>query len=481
MLPRLRVAHAMDGFLASVARLKQRGTMSCLQRLDAVSYELCLVGDAASAIAHLHPTPTLRDEARALALRLGAIVQDVNVSSDLAHELASEPAPDDEGRIVRAALLDEFTWDGAFLADDGARAHVSALQNEIRELEWTLKDDASMDLLVVKRHALASALGFDSYAQLATSKLSLGTPDNVAAFLQRACDALAPYRASTEISLKHSPPPLELTVDAAVDGLTCLAARTFGLTLTRVPEPSYHPTVVELVVSDQAGARLGTLGLDLVPRPGKTAGTALYPLRSRLSSRPDDAAACIVALDLVPNHSGLCALLHEFGHALQQLSSVTAYQHLSGARGPLDLVEVPSLLLERLAWEPAVAALFAPGAAGLDSLVEARRVVHVRDLAAQVKLAQLDLELFGPSPRPFSDVWPAALSGAVSHLAGPYGGGYHAYVFAHCLAGELWTKAFASDAFGPGGKALVAGALRKGGTARVDDFATSVDVKRMLA
>lgn len=50
-------------------------------------------------------------------------------------------------------------------------------------------------------------------------------------------------------------------------------------------------------------------------------------------------------------HQDLVTLLHEFGHTLQIILSNTKYQQLSGVRGELDFAEIPSTLLENLAFD----------------------------------------------------------------------------------------------------------------------------------
>lgn len=53
-------------------------------------------------------------------------------------------------------------------------------------------------------------------------------------------------------------------------------------------------------------------------------------------------------------HKHLKSLMHESGHALNNLLASQPYEILSGIRLPLDLVEVPAKVLERLAWDPKV-------------------------------------------------------------------------------------------------------------------------------
>ncbi|HNV71776.1 MAG TPA: M3 family metallopeptidase, partial [Candidatus Ozemobacteraceae bacterium] len=53
-------------------------------------------------------------------------------------------------------------------------------------------------------------------------------------------------------------------------------------------------------------------------------------------------------------HGDLEMLLHEFGHAFHHLFSQATYARLAGTGVSLDFAEVPSTLLEELAWDPTV-------------------------------------------------------------------------------------------------------------------------------
>jgi len=156
----------------------------------------------------------------------------------------------------------------------------------------------------------------------------------------------------------------------------------------------WAPGVRKLRVVDcTTGAFLGIVYLDLYKRENKFPGAAHFTLRCGKSKRRErrfagavsglsskftsgsenmhsiDAAADyqtpVVALvanfrggggggsnghaSSNPNitHQEVETFFHEFGHALNSLLSKTEYQHLSGTRGPQDVIEIPSHVFER--------------------------------------------------------------------------------------------------------------------------------------
>lgn len=136
-------------------------------------------------------------------------------------------------------------------------------------------------------------------------------------------------------------------------------------------------------VFTQLMPRIGTIYMDLFHRPRKinqaahlTIQTGCVNTRSVL--RPDfshsrERQLPIVAL-LLNFHSpsssstqsnpclslkNLETLYHEWGHALHSLLSHTTFQHLSGTRGGVDYVEIPSHLFEHFSREPSVVASWA--------------------------------------------------------------------------------------------------------------------------
>jgi len=280
---------------------------------------------------------------------------------------------------------------------------------------------------------------------------------------------------------------------------------------------------------------LGDVYLDLAPRPAKFPGAAHFTLRCGRdffnnggkghSSPPSAAAAARPAVAIVASFSGLrerskqhgssssssnssslpwmgsmalgetTTLLHEGGHALHSLLSRTEFQHLSGTRGPLDVVELPSHVAER--WgrlsvgggvggggggggaAAAAAALATRGRISKIDLVTAeagRNATGALDFLGQVTDALVDAELhrgekkrgkrfsaeaaardaaelvavLSPLPHPEtppfpnSDSRPPNLSSfnphaRFGHLAG-YGGAYYSYVYAECVAADVCAR-----------------------------------------
>jgi mitochondrial intermediate peptidase len=129
-------------------------------------------------------------------------------------------------------------------------------------------------------------------------------------------------------------------------------------------------------VTGAGGEKIGTVYLDLFRRSHKFPGAAHFTLRcgcsNGLESNSDIQGSNeagkyqlpIVALSFNFNPPtkqeplltlyDIETLHHEWGHALHSLLSRTTFQHLSGTRGGVDFVEVPSHLFEHFSRTPSV-------------------------------------------------------------------------------------------------------------------------------
>jgi len=185
-------------------------------------------------------------------------------------------------------------------------------------------------------------------------------------------------------------------------------------------------------------------------------------------------------------------LHHEWGHALHSLLSRTTFQHLSGTRGALDFVEVPSHLFEHFARCPAVLAQWArhhatgsrPPPGLLEEALHAKQAFAAVEQQNQLLYSLADQHLFGAgicdlSPLSPEHAYCEGLAGVAAlqrrltdlplgHVSGVtlagrdvdllpnmpfpshghfvnYGGGYYAYVFAKIYAARIWDAHFAQD------------------------------------
>jgi len=203
-----------------------------------------------------------------------------------------------------------------------------------------------------------------------------------------------------------------LPLSAALAGLRDVMRRVFGVHLERVPLAPGEGWAGEgggdaaagLLRFDLRSASegpLGTLYLDPFSRAGKAGGAAHYVVRCGKRVHEFDGALdgalragggagtgeapggawqlpiVVLSLDFSAPAGGLAGwggggggrgaeaalrrarlapaeaetLFHEWGHAVHSLLSRTEFQHLSGTRGALDFVEVPSHLFEHWARE----------------------------------------------------------------------------------------------------------------------------------
>lgn len=294
------------------------------------------------------------------------------------------------------------------------------------------------------------------------------------------------------------------SLEGCIRGLRSLLRDVLGVRLDEremQPGESWGDGVRVFEARDAGSGRdLGLVYLDLLARPGKAPGAAHYVLRCGRRAAPcgkPALPALALAASLPRDRLGpdaLELLFHEAGHALHTLLSRTVHQHLSGTRGPLDMMEIPSHVIEAFARTPHGLAAAAGGweereGAGGESAGESagessppfwappaprwrhaaemlrrqRRRTPALTLARQVALSRADLVLHGPSAptgaaaaAAVADIFadciplpqtlpPEELNGRaplpharLGHIVG-YGATYFSYLYAQALAARLWA------------------------------------------
>lgn len=276
----------------------------------------------------------------------------------------------------------------------------------------------------------------------------------------------ASYAVDQEAFRAYLPP------EASLDFVFALAQRLFGVRFAPVEQTLWHPRARAFSVSDGGtGALLGTLFVDLYPRPDKYNHAAVWPVRnvSTLAGRLPSAALVVNFNDKGLTLGELETLLHEFGHALHGLLSTTRYASQGGSSVKLDFVEAPSQMLEDWVYDPKVLAVMqqvCPACKPLpaEMIERAGRARHfAKGIATsrQLLFAGYDLALYGRKPEPPLPLWDR-MEGATplghvagtlfpagfSHIATNYAAGYYAYMWSLVIAEDLRT-AFAADKLDP--------------------------------
>lgn len=407
---------------------------------------------------------------------------------------------------------------------------------------------AALDGMLDARAEVSHLLGFDSHAHYATAPLLAGHPDAVRHLLgdmsARAMDrageememmeryqrwergrgggsaggggvrgwdrAFLIGRARTEeCQLDAAAVAAYFPLERVLRGVSSVVSRVLGVVLTEVemgPGESWCVGVRKLRVSDKDDTDIGTVYLDLSPRPHKFPHAAHFVIRCGRRrggrdggrQRPSVALVCnfgggqamSAGSSALLSHAEVETFLHELGHAMHSVLSDTEYQHLSGTRCAMDLVEVPSHLFEYFAWDPGALSLISGHRTTGDPMPEAmvrqlrrgKELFGATDLQQQIVFALTDLEVHALPRGERGAQAVSELAAGVQrrhslmpvepgtawelrfgHLVG-YASTYYSYVYARCLAAALWGRFFAEDSLAPGaGERLKDGLLRHGG------------------
>ena len=300
------------------------------------------------------------------------------------------------------------------------------------------------------------------------------------------------------------------SLGTVMQGLSRLFNRLYGIRFVpckTCPGETWNPDVRRLDVLHETDGHVAVLYCDLFARAGKNPNPTHFTLRcSRLISSPEtggrsdslqdtndgmaisspiNRSQCyqLPVLALIcdfphPQNSSVPALLgfqdvktlfHEMGHAIHSILGRTSLQVVSGTRCATDFAELPSVLMEYFASDPAVLALFArhwetgaplPYAMVEDALVMQRQG-HGLQTETQILFSLLDQAYHSSLPlgvngefdstKAFFGVYDKNSSvreprgtnaqGFFGHLV-EYGATYYSYLFDRAIAGKIWKEVF---------------------------------------
>ena len=414
------------------------------------------------------------------------------------------------------------------LGDAGARRDVYVAANAGPE-----RNKDVLANLISSRAGVAQALGFETYASFATAPLLARTPDAVRDFLVSLSSDLR-ERANEELKIlrKYSTERVFTSADKShlmakarghecefdssaiseyfplkgvISGIGELLARVLGLRIELedlAPGEGWTDDLKKLVVKTKDGDMRGTVYLDLLPRSGKFNHAAHFVIQcSRMvSERERQHPSVALVCNFPPNtasgrallsHGEVETLLHELGHAMHSVLSDTEFQHLSGTRAPMDIVEIPSHLFEHFAWDADALKLLGrhhltnePIPDGMiATLRKSRDIFKSMETQQQLVFALADLELHNQTSE-LSSTAIAELAASIQrehssfapvpgtnwelrfgHFVG-YGATYYSYLYADVLAKDMWARYFAGDSLAPGAAEHLRDKLLKYGGSR---------------
>jgi len=240
-----------------------------------------------------------------------------------------------------------------------------------------------------------------------------------------------------------------------------------------------------LVLREDSEELVGCIYLDLFFRVGKFSGGAAFivqstrevnslrqqPIITIVAGFPRPATGNVILL----HHSQVVTLFHEIGHCTQHIFCSNRYQHLSGCRGELDFVELPSILFENFAWDHRVLRHFAHHVVDgspipfqmINNLQRSRKLFFAIETSNQAILALFDQQLFGTDYQQISRTTgedkTITLAKAISHQHSlipyvdstyphannshlcHYGASYYSYLCCSVFAAALWDQLFLKD------------------------------------
>eukprot|EP01125_Pyxidicula_operculata_P000474 TRINITY_DN1049_c1_g1_i2.p1 TRINITY_DN1049_c1_g1~~TRINITY_DN1049_c1_g1_i2.p1 ORF type:complete len:512 (-),score=109.26 TRINITY_DN1049_c1_g1_i2:397-1932(-) len=232
-----------------------------------------------------------------------------------------------------------------------------------------------MNNIIAYRLKTAELLGFQSYLEMSAWQRQLKTPQEVESFLTDALSELIPHltkefednknmilstsssSSSTKSKLTEYSPEVSqyFHINNVLFGLFDLYSSLFGIHFKVVqmdPHEGWHPSVIKVeVLHPELNSKIGIIYMDLFSRSNKLHGAATFVLRLSSIHHPHPTSVGLVCNFPVNTTRTLSfsdsqVLFHEFGHVMHSILAKNKLQHKGGGRSYLDIVEIPSTLME---------------------------------------------------------------------------------------------------------------------------------------
>lgn len=151
-------------------------------------------------------------------------------------------------------------------------------------------------------------------------------------------------------------------IDVVVSSVLQFYQELLGLIFEENTQEAVWHKDVRLFEVKENEVTIGYFYLDLYPREGKFGHAACFVLQggANVPCKKLPISACVCNLPepvegqpgLIP-HDQVITFLHELGHVMHEMCSVTEYQMFAGTEVEQDFVETPSQMLENWLWEEA--------------------------------------------------------------------------------------------------------------------------------
>lgn len=410
--------------------------------------------------------------------------------------IAAHPAKD--GKVTLTTNYPDFFPIATYAKDEAVRRDLTKafLSRAYPDNEKTLVE------LLRKRHAYATLLGFESWADYVAKDKMSGSAKTIRDFTEQIADIARPRMEKdlqVLLAAKQKDVPDAKAIqtwdrfyyvqkvqaeqfgfDAAKarayfaypevkKGILALYGELFGLEFKKVEREVWHPSVEAFEMS-RDGELVGKFFFDMHPRDGKYGHAAMFPIRIGIDGGQLPEASLVCNFPDPSQGSGLMdhgqvkTFFHEFGHLIHHLlARGSKWTNQSGINTEWDFVEAPSQILEEWSWSTEVLQRFAKhhetGEPIPAELVEKMRAasefgigVHIM---RQVHYQAMSFYLHdGRAAKDDFDLFATAKDLQAKYSPYPYAEGTHVYAsFGHLNGYSAiyytyqWSLALAKDMF----------------------------------
>ncbi len=364
-------------------------------------------------------------------------------------------------RRQKAALLGHSTW-ADFVLEPRMAKNAQTVEAFLKDLHHGLIEPRNKELAILSETA---------------KRLNLPHGDEL-----RASDTSYLLEQATQERFKLDGQILSqyFEVNAVKHGILRVIEDLYGIRFEEQPKQGAHPDIETYNVLDKNDV-IGTLHLDLYPRPDKYKHMAVFGMRASMK-RGDTSILpmCSLVCNFPQSKDGSPALLthrdvetffHEMGHAMHRIFGQTELASQSGTSVAWDFVEVPSQLFENWAWDRVVLDRFAKHHLTgetipqelFDALTASRTFGEAIATERQLFYATLDFtyhtaQTVEDTTKVFDELYPQFMplnrpvgthpEASFGHLNG-YDAAYYGYQWALAIAHDVASRFFTEGLMNP--------------------------------